>query len=70
MGGDMRPINRNSNNFKHNTMNIQDESLHHVSKKKDLKALALNRMSEIREQIRDLHSEEANIETILMDLSE
>jgi len=66
----MRPINRNSNNFKHNTMNIQDEYLHHVSKKKELKALALNRMSEIREQIRDLHSEEANIETILMELSE
>ena len=51
-------------------MNIQDEYLHHVSKKKELKALALNRMLEIREQIRDLHSEEANIETILMELSE
>ena len=66
----MRPVNRNSNNFNHNTMNIQDEYLHHVSKRKELKALALNRMLEIREQIRDLHSEEANIETILMELSE
>lgn len=66
----MRPINRNSNNFNHNTMTIQYEYLQHVSKRKELKASAVSRISEIREQIRDLHSEEANIETILMELSE
>ena len=51
-------------------MNIQNEYQQHVSKRKELKDSAVIRISEIREQIRDLHSEEANIETILMELSQ
>ena len=70
MGDHMCLRNINVNNFISIIMNIQNEYQQHVSKRKELKDNAVIRMSEIREQIRDLHSEEANIETILMELSQ
>ena len=51
-------------------MNIQDDYKQHVANRKELSNSALKRITEIRTQIQALHVEEANIETILNELSQ